>query len=254
MMEHRMVVASLVPNKRCRKCQQDFPANTDWFNKKLDGLTAWCRSCRSADRKATYAANAEQINAAVRAKRSDETRAQDRKRYAENPEKKRASVLAWRNANPEKCRLIDQRQYEKFQDRKKKQAAEWSQKNKKRVQENMRAWFSQKQATDPRYRLANSISSYVYWCLKNKKNGKKTADILGYTIEELQTHLERQFQPGMSWNNYGQWHVDHIVPVAAFSFSSHEDENFKACWAITNLRPLWAAENLRKRNRRELLL
>lgn len=58
----------------------------------------------------------------------------------------------------------------------------------------------------------------------------------------------------MSWNNYGEWHVDHIVPVASFSFASADDADFKACWAITNLRPLWADANMQKHDKRTHLI
>jgi len=52
-----------------------------------------------------------------------------------------------------------------------------------------------------------------------------------------------QFRPGMSWENYGEWHIDHRVPIAAFKFSSPLDPGFRACWRLTNLRPLWRVDN-----------
>jgi len=58
----------------------------------------------------------------------------------------------------------------------------------------------------------------------------------------------------MSWENYGKWHVDHIVPVASFIWTSSDDAEFKACWALTNLRPLWADANRRKKDRRLYLI
>jgi hypothetical protein len=98
------------------------------------------------------------------------------------------------------------------------------------------------------------LSAYVYWCLKSGKGGRKTTDLLGYSTADLRAHLERQFVKGMSWDNYGEWHVDHIVPVASFKFESADDPEFQACWALTNLRPMWAAENIRKSNKRTHLL
>jgi len=58
--------------------------------------------------------------------------------------------------------------------------------------------------------------------------------------------LEQQFLPGMSWDNYGEWHIDHIIPVAVFNYSSVDHIDFSRCWALSNLRPLWAADNLHK--------
>ena len=59
-------------------------------------------------------------------------------------------------------------------------------------------------------------------------------------------HMEAQFKPGMSWDNYGEWHIDHIKPKAKFEFSSAHDEGFKACWSLSNLQPTWASDNSRK--------
>jgi hypothetical protein len=59
----------------------------------------------------------------------------------------------------------------------------------------------------------------------------------------------------MTWENQGTvWHVDHIVPVASFKIDSVDCPDFHACWAMTNLRPLWAEDNLLKRAQRFLLL
>lgn len=69
---------------------------------------------------------------------------------------------------------------------------------------------------------------------------------VGYTSKQLADHIERQFLPGMGWENRHEWHVDHIVPIRSFSYESFECREFKACWGLPNLRPAWAIENLRK--------
>lgn len=79
------------------------------------------------------------------------------------------------------------------------------------------------------------------------KNYRKTKDILGYTWLEFKLHLESKFQPGMSWDNHGEWHIDHIVPVAWFIRNKCFDP--KVVNALSNLRPLWAKENLMKRDK-----
>jgi hypothetical protein len=67
-------------------------------------------------------------------------------------------------------------------------------------------------------------------------------------------HLERQFLPGMSWENRTRWDVDHIVPLKAFSFTSAEDPDFRAAWHLSNLRPLWSGDNVKKQGRRTHLI
>jgi len=68
-------------------------------------------------------------------------------------------------------------------------------------------------------------------------------------------HLERQFVRGMSWGNYGAvWEIDHILPKAMFAITAHTDPDFRACWGLPNLRPLFVAENASKKHRRTNLI
>jgi 5-methylcytosine-specific restriction endonuclease McrA len=81
------------------------------------------------------------------------------------------------------------------------------------------------------------------------KNKKSTFDILGYSVDELKVHLESSFKEGMSWDNYGEWEIDHITPDSWFQYNSTDDEGFKNSWALDNLQPLWKHENIAKGNR-----
>jgi hypothetical protein len=97
--------------------------------------------------------------------------------------------------------------------------------------------------------LHNAIRSKIHRQLINGKGGKKTFELLGYTPEQLKRNLEKKFLPGMSWDNYGKWHIDHIIPRAAFNITSFNDIDFKRCWALSNLQPLWAMDNYTKRDK-----
>lgn len=88
--------------------------------------------------------------------------------------------------------------------------------------------------------------------LSRGRGGAHTFDVLGYSREELAAHLERQFLRGMTWSNMGEWHIDHIVPLAAFEITG-VDAAFRRCWALANLRPLWAIDNERKQATRSHL-
>lgn len=72
---------------------------------------------------------------------------------------------------------------------------------------------------------------------------------IGYTTGELRKHIENQFKPGMNWENYTEWEIDHIIPKSAFSYKSDQDAQFRQCWALKNLQPLWVAENHRKHSK-----
>lgn len=86
--------------------------------------------------------------------------------------------------------------------------------------------------------------------LKASKNGRSWKDLLGYTVEDLLSHLEKSFRDGMTWDNYGRvWHIDHIIPKSFFIYDNYESEQFKACWSLSNLQPLLAEENRKKNNK-----
>jgi hypothetical protein len=104
-----------------------------------------------------------------------------------------------------------------------------------------------KRATDPAFVLNCRISRSIRDSFR-RKNGRHWELLVGFTLDELKTHLESQFHDGMSWDNMGQWHIDHLLPVSMFKFESETDPEFQMCWDLSNLRPLWAADNIRKHN------
>jgi len=116
-----------------------------------------------------------------------------------------------------------------------------------------------KYATDPIYRLKVIISVTIRDMLKRNKTSKRGKSILqylGYTLQQLKEHLEKQFEPWMNWDNYGipggeekKWQIDHIIPRSLLPYDNMEHPNFQKCWALENLRPLEAIENLKKGNK-----
>lgn len=128
---------------------------------------------------------------------------------------------------------------------------EWRDKNRKLVNEYKRVYEKTKKDSDPQYKLGAYIRTAVYTCLKerNISKYKNTFDLLPYSLEELIIHLEKGFKDGMTWDNYGEWHVDHIKPMNSFLFENFVDIEFKECWKLENLQPLWAEDNLSKGSR-----
>lgn len=101
-----------------------------------------------------------------------------------------------------------------------------------------------KRQVDLQFRLTGNLRSRLTQALKiNQKTGSAIQD-LGCSIEFLKQHLASQFQEGMSWQNYGEWHIDHKKPLAAFDLSDRE-QIIQACH-YTNLQPMWAVDNIRK--------
>lgn len=107
-------------------------------------------------------------------------------------------------------------------------------------------WEKNKRDIDELFKLSGNVRKRLnkFFKVKNFKKSNKTIDIVGCTPQELKTHLERQFQDGMSWDNYGfyGWHIDHIIPLSS---AQNEEEIYKLCH-YTNLQPLWAKDNLSK--------
>lgn len=114
--------------------------------------------------------------------------------------------------------------------------------DKQRARKTRKKWLRR----NPSQRLRAAIAARLRLLLTNKSHYLGCFRLLGYSLSELKQHLESQFQPGMTWQNYGDWHVDHKTPVARFQFNSPADPQFTACWSLQNLQPLWAADNLRK--------
>lgn len=98
--------------------------------------------------------------------------------------------------------------------------------------------------TDPEFRLRENLRSRTILALKGKIKSGLTLTLVGCSWTELRSHLERQFQPGMSWENYGKWQVDHRAPCASFDFRDPRQQ--AACFHFSNLQPLWAVDNRRK--------
>jgi hypothetical protein len=90
------------------------------------------------------------------------------------------------------------------------------------------------------------MRSSIWSGLKGNKKGRKWERIVGYTLEDLMMHLEKQFQAGMTWANYGEWNLDHVIPRVAFAYSDAGDIDFKRCWCLENLQPLWKEDNYKK--------
>lgn len=98
--------------------------------------------------------------------------------------------------------------------------------------------------SDPEYKLRKTLRSRISRLLRDKpKTGSAIKD-LGCSVLELKFYLEVKFQLGMTWENHGKWHIDHVKPLASFDLT--DPEQFKEACHFTNLQPLWAEANLSK--------
>jgi hypothetical protein len=199
--------------KTCAKCGVEKPLEEFSTRSRLkSGKASRCKVCASI------------ININWRLKNPDRVKNNNQKWYSENKEKAIENSYRWQKTNPEKRVKIQRQQHLRNLD-------------------NIRE-RKQRYMLIPKNRLNSNMKSLIGLSLKpGVKAGRRWESLVGYTVMELKEHLEKQFQPGMSWEERNKWHLDHKKPVAAFNFQSPEDKEFKQCWALENLQPLWAKEN-----------
>lgn len=164
---------------------------------------------------------------------------------------KKIADKKWREKNKEYMSKKYKNWSEKNKEHRKKYMDEYRIKNIERHRENKRNYERTRKANDPIYKLISNFRTAIYQVLKEnnvEKNGHYF-DILKYTPEELISHLERQFKDGMTWDNYGEWHVDHSKPISVFNIKEIGDSEFMKCWSLSNLQPLWGEENIKKSNK-----
>lgn len=133
-------------------------------------------------------------------------------------------------------------------------------KRQNREQTNKRS--RERRKTDIEFRLHDTVRSVVKISIRRnngKKSGLATLKYLDYSIAQLKEHLEKQFEPWMTWSNWGKydskiwndndsstwtWQIDHIIPQSDLPYTIMTDNNFKKCWSLENLRPLSAKQNV----------
>jgi len=130
---------------------------------------------------------------------------------------------------------------------------EYRENNVDKIRQIKRDYERNRKARDPLYKLISNFRTAIYTVLKESNVDKygHYFDILQYTPEQLINHLELQFKDTMCWDNYGEWHVDHKLPITHFNISEMGDEEFMRCWSLDNLQPMWGIENIRKSNKTE---
>ncbi len=210
--------------KTCIGCKRAKPKAEFSNNKtKKDGLRNNCKACDKQYRQE----NAEKF--AEYQKRYRQENAEYQKRYRqENAEYQKR----YRQENAEYQKRYRQENAEKI--------AEYAkQYNKQYIRERL--------LVDPLFKFSMNVRSLVRSSFKrsktkNFKKQTKTETLLGCTIAQLHEHLVKQFMPGMSLDNHGEWHIDHIIPLA----TAQTQQDIERLCHYTNLQPLWAEDNLKK--------
>jgi hypothetical protein len=211
--------------KRCTNCKEEFPATLEFFTKKVNGkygLTSKCKKCNNSYLKQNYQ------------KHRDKRLEQKKEYHKNNREKLKQKNKKWYHENKEY--VLEQRKI-------------YAESNKDVIRERQRKYMINKYYSDAHTKIKMNLSRRMRDFFK--KNGSRTVDFIGCSIDDLKIHIEKQFVDGMSWENYGVhgWHIDHIRPCCSFDLTDPEQQ--KECFHYTNLQPLWAKDNIRKGGRYE---
>ena len=178
----------------------------------------------------------------------------NKKYYEENKEKLNEANKKYYEENREGI-LETQKKYgqenkEKIKEYKKK----YGQENKEKVNE----YQKERYHTDPYYKLRQIVKVLINTALKDGKGGESFLPYVDWTVPEFKEHLESQFEDWMTWDNHGvphprekRWQIDHIKPQSVMleGVTSMDDPKFRECWALENLQPLEARENISKGNK-----
>jgi hypothetical protein len=120
-------------------------------------------------------------------------------------------------------------------------------KNHERTKKRRREYQAKKTREDLVYRLRGVLRRAARRACEagGKRKEYRSEKYLGCTVGQAKLHIQKQFQKGMNWNNYGRaWHIDHVIPLASWDLTK-EDHRMRAA-NILNLQPLWARDNLKK--------
>jgi hypothetical protein len=153
----------------------------------------------------------------------------------------------YRKNNIEKLKEKKKKYYLKNKEYIKKKVKNYVKENRDKVRKISLKIYHRRYNTDLHFNLITKLRSRLNSALKNKKwkKNSKFSQYIGCSLEDLKLHLEKQFQPGMSWKNRKEWHIDHIIPLSS---AKNEQELYKLCH-YTNLQPLWAIDNIKKGNK-----
>ena len=170
---------------------------------------------------------------------------QRREYYLKNKENILKQNKQWNKNNKEKV----QKQKQKYQIENREKHTEnmrrWRKENPDRERKNRQKYAKFKRQNDPKYALRARLGSLLKHFLKNEKRGQTTKSLVGYSMQELKTHIEKSFIEGMCWDQFllGEIEIHHIVPNSAFEYITPTDEAFYLCWSLKNLCPEWKTIN-----------
>ena len=203
--------------KTCKQCKTEYPKTVEHFHRNGKYLKSYCKKCAATYHKGRYLSD-------IKNNPSEQQRR--KKYYQDNKDQFAERRKRWLENNREKVN--------EYQRQRRVDNPEWY------------TNYNRKYYADPHKRLRKAISRGMWGCLVGREKQSRSFEYIGCTSDELWIHLESLFQEGMTRENYGDWHVDHIRPLSSWDFNSDTESKLQEAWHYTNLQPLWAKDNLSK--------
>ena len=219
--------------KICTKCGDDKPLSSFGKCKNYnDGLNYICKICACDARRLYYLNNLDKEKKRFKKyceENPDRVKETKQKYYKNNKEKIKEYHI--RTYNPKKAKINNKLYRRLNADKERMRKKIWNETNRDKVNE-----YAKKYRKDKPHEQA--LRNILRGCLRRMGQHKEghTIDLLGYSALELKNHISALFTEGMSWDNYGEWHIDHIKTVISFDKDTHPS----IVNALSNLRPLWA--------------
>jgi hypothetical protein len=248
--------------KKCIKCKIEKELTDFRFIKKTNKYWGTCKKCRK------------EYNKEYREKRKEYLKEKRKEYYKNNKEEFRKNSKKYREKNKEKIKELHKEYYKnnkeylkeyhkeyreknkeylkeywkKYRENNKEKIKEYDKeyikKNKHKIRAEKRKYENNKRKTDPLYKMKCNLRTRIYSAFKRAtwRKGDGTEKLLGCSFKTAHKHIERQFTKGMTWDNHGEWHIDHIMPLA----SAKTEEELKKLCHYRNLQPLWGEDNKSK--------
>lgn len=235
--------------KECIRCTVEKSRDQFGDNKKnKDGKSRYCKECERL-RGIEY-----------RNKNREKVKESAKKWRTNNPENYKKTIKKYLEKNPNMVsteRLKIYRQDITFREKEKKRrrdhyknnieterekSKKYYHENKELLRKQNNEWKNNKRKTDGFYRMKLNLRHRLRDYLLGESKSKRTHDIVGLDKFAFKSYVESKFAEGMTWENYGKWHLDHIKPL----YLAKDNEEALLLNHYTNLQPLWAEENLKK--------
>jgi len=235
--------------KVCKKCKIEKKIEEFSNNKnEKDGKSSYCKECEKKRKQQYRDKNRDRLNESARKWRKDNPEKYKKtiERYLEkNPNmsskertKKYRENIEWR----EKFKKSRKEHYKKNIEKEREKRKNYYYDNKIFERKKNNEWKKNKLKTDPLERIKKNIRNRIREYLTGNNKSRRTFDIVGLDKEKFKSYIENKFTEGMSWENYGKWHLDHIKPL----YLSEDEEDLIKLNHYTNLQPLWSEDNLKK--------